>query len=153
MANGRGSGQAFQRLKPLSRRPARAAELRVAEQGLPQRGLCPVLLALQSPGGQRGTEPNDQQQNEHRRAQTGHDGLAPAPTPSFAKPADRSSKDRFSGQESPQLGRQLLSAWVTSFRLLFQALQANRLQVSRHTWIEEPWREGILLHHLLDGFV
>ena len=85
-------------------------------------------------------------------AQEGHDGrpaLAPLPGPFPGR--RRPGVDRLAVEEAAQVVGQLRGAGVAPGGLLFQALQADRLQVVRDARLELARRHRLLLDDLADG--
>ena len=68
--------------------------------------------------------------------QSGDQGVAPAPAPQPLAASNRPRPDRLALQEAAEVIGQCCRAAVPLADLLLQALQADRLQVARHFWIE-----------------
>jgi hypothetical protein len=77
--------------------------------------------------------------------------FAPAPTPHLADVPRRPGQNRPVLQEPRQLLAQDLGGRVAPLGFLLEALQADGLEVTRHTGIQKSQRQRFLIQHLPQG--
>ena len=90
-----------------------------------------------------------EQGDGHRHGQRGHGRLAPAPSPAAFHPGTRPRLDRPVLQPTLQIRRQRRPILVSLGGILLEALERDRLQVTRNRAIELAWTGGLVIDHLL----
>ena len=61
-------------------------------------------------------------------------------------------QNRLAIQESTKIVGQFGSRSIAPVRLLSETLQANRLKIARHLRIQQPWRNGFCMQHLIQRY-
>ncbi len=100
-------------------------------------------IACRADGERAGDRRAEHKRQHDGRTQGRHRGIPPAPAPGPFRRAHRARGDRFSVQEAAQVAGQRSRGLVSPGRLLLQAFQRDRLQVTRDRRVEPPRRHGI----------
>ncbi len=109
-------------------------------------GIGRGLLLVKQPG----ADTHGRHQQHHRGQQSGRRGAPPHPPGQPLHPARRTGRDRVAAPVAMQVLRQRRRTGVATRRLLVQTLQADGLQVARHSGVQPRGRHRVLGQHLLE---